>query len=352
MFHFLKINHMKRDYFAFNYGNSKIRLFKKYLISSLLMLSISWTYSQNTLTVQTVSSLNPWNITVANPGGPLTWNATGAVVQTQLGDNVDFDFSSNVGNGTITVSTTGTPAQFSGINILIANSLEEITAGVFEGQKIFSIDLSDLANLEILNLDNNTLISIDLSNNPILKDLDLSNNGSLTALDVSSNPLLRNLNMENTSLTSLQIDDILNELDLNGQVNGNLNFAGISTGTITANGIQSYVNLVGKGWNIVPPQGFDRGDAPDSYLTSLGNNGPLHFFDLLNDRLRIGLFKDNDLNRPFGASADAVVDDYDDPTGGGNDEDGVDITQFDNFFDNKTVFSLDVTITNILGADS
>ncbi len=343
---------MKINYFTFKSGNSKIRSFKRYLISSLLMLSISWTYGQSTLTVQTVSSLNPWNITVANPGGPLTWNSTGAVVQTRLGDNVDFDFSSNLVNGTITVTTTGTPLQFSGINILIANNLEETTPGVFQGQKIFSIDLSDLPNLETLNLDNNTLINIDLSNNPILKDLDLSNNGSLTALDVSSNLLLRNLNMENTSLTSLQIDNILNALDSNGQLNGNLNFAGISTGTITANGIQAYVNLVGKGWNIVPPQGFDRGDAPDSYLTSLGNNGPLHFFDLLNDRLRIGLFKDNDLNRSFGASADADGDDNDQPTGGGNDEDGVDITQFDNFFDTNTIFSLDVTITNILGANS
>ena len=52
------------------------------------------------------------------------------------------------------------------------------------------------------------------------------------------------------------------------------------------------------------------------------------------------------------ADADADGDDNDQPTGGGNDEDGVDITQFDNFYDTNTIFSLDVTITNILGANS
>jgi len=144
----------------------------------------------------------------------------------------------------------------------------------------------------------------------------------------------------------------LNQLDSNGEVNGTINFSGISTGSITENGIQAYTNLVNKGWDIIPPQGFDRGDAPDTYMTSLANNGPLHFSDVLNDPLRIGVFKDNDLNRPFGPTDDADGDDLDDGLGAGDDEDGVDESQFDTYYHTDTNFSLDVEITNLFGANS
>ena len=236
---------MKIDYFNFNFGNSIGRSFKQMFLASLLMLSISWTYGQSTITVETVSSLNPWKIAVANPGTILTWNSTGAVVQSQNGNSVDFDFSSNLGSSPITVTTTGTPAEFNGISVLIANSLIESppSSGNYLGQRIFSIDLSDLNNLQTLNLENNSLISLNLMNNPNLVSLSLNNNGSITSLDISANPLLRILELENTSLTNSEIDNILITLDANGELNGSLNFAGISTGSITENGIQAYVNL-------------------------------------------------------------------------------------------------------------
>ncbi|MEL4456607.1 gliding motility-associated C-terminal domain-containing protein [Lutimonas vermicola] len=341
---------MKRDYFTFNFSNSKSISIKRLFLGLVMMLSVSFVYAQSTLTVQTVSSSNPWRITAATPGAPLTWEATGAVTQTRIGSNVNFDFSSNGANGVITITTTA--PNFNGVTALVANYTIDLGGGLSQGQQIFSIDLSDLTNLQVLNLDNNSLININVTDNSNLTDLSLNGNGSITALDISSNPLLKVLNMQNTSLSSVQIDNILNQLDLNGLSNGTINFSGISTGSITANGIQAYTNLVNKGWFIEPPQGFDRGDAPDTYMTSLANNGPLHFSDVLNDALRIGVFKDNDLNRPFGPTPDADGDDLDDGLGAGDDEDGVDLSQFDNYYHTDTNFALEVELTNLLGANS
>lgn len=347
-----KINHMKKDYFATGRqvaGNS----IRKVLLIVLLTVVSFTSYSQSSITIETVSELDPWEISVTTTGAPLTWNATGAVTDTQVGYNVAFNFSSNISNSNISVSTNGTPTDFAGITGLAANNVVEVTPGVYVGQKIYSIDISDLPNLRTLNLDNNTLINLDLSNNPSLTSVSVGNNGSLTSLDISSNTQLLYLNLENTSLSSFHIDNILNTIDSFGSSGGTLIFEGINTGSITANGIQAYINLVGRGWSIRPPQGFDRGDAPDSYLTAVASNGPIHFYDEANDRLRIGTHKDDDLNSSFlpGPNADGDDNDFD-PVNPQDDEDGVDMTQFDSFFHTNVIFNMEVRVTSFLSADS
>ena len=341
---------MKIDYFTFNYSNSRSALLRRCILGVLFLLGMSFSYAQSTLSIETVSGLSAWNVTIANSGAPVTWNATGAVTQSLSGNNVDFNFSSNTGGGNISVATSGTPAAFNLISGLFIDDLTGTDPPGFEGQRVYSVDISDLNNLQFLNLDNNSLINLDLSNNGILRNLSLNNNGSITSLDISANSLLTTLNLENTSLTSFHINNILNTLDAFGEFNGTINFAGISTGNIDSDGIDAYISLVGKGWNIVPPQGFDRGDAPDSYFTSLGNNGPIHFYDELDDELRIGFSKDNDLNRTFTPSATADGDDND-PVGT-DDEDGVDETQFDSFFHTAVTYTVNVQLLNSYTADS
>ena len=139
---------MKLDYFTFNCSNSKSRSLKRALLGLVMMLSVSFAFSQSTLTVQTVSSSNPWRITVATPGAPLTWEATGAVTQTRFGSNASFDFSSNGGNGLITVATTA--PNFNGVTALSAAYTIDLGGGLTQGQQIFSLDLTDLTRVEDL----------------------------------------------------------------------------------------------------------------------------------------------------------------------------------------------------------
>ena len=129
---------MKIDYFAFKYVGNRLRKLINFAFVAFFMLSLSSTYAQ-TITIQTVSSLNPWTVLYANPGAPLTWDATGAVVQSRSGTNfVDFDFSSNGGSGIINVATTGTVAQFNGISQFIANGCRDFSRELCRSTNFFN----------------------------------------------------------------------------------------------------------------------------------------------------------------------------------------------------------------------
>ena len=78
---------------------------------------------------------------------------------------------------------------------------------------IDSIDLSNLANLVELDLEDNYLTNIDLSNNPALTYLDLEDN-QLESLNLSNNPSLRILDCSENLLTKLDLSNNLNLVEL------------------------------------------------------------------------------------------------------------------------------------------
>jgi len=67
------------------------------------------------------------------------------------------------------------------------------------------LGIEDFAALEILNSSNNTLESIDLSNNTSLLELDVSDN-SLSVLDINQNLLLTSLNCSNNTVENLDLN--------------------------------------------------------------------------------------------------------------------------------------------------
>ncbi|MCA0933195.1 gliding motility-associated C-terminal domain-containing protein [Lutimonas saemankumensis] len=376
---------MKRDYFNFKFGNSKNLSLKRMFLGLLFVLSVNLVFSQSTLTIVTTSDLGDppgpvnWNMSISNPIKLMDWTAIGGGGTINLSVNntltPSFNFSPNIGNDPITVQTSDTPGNFNGITTLTADD------GV--GLQIISIDVSDLNKLERLYVDDNLLTTLDLTNNKDLLELNVSRNDltsidlsenkdlveleidanlNLTSLDISqnpkleklsarSNPLITNLDISNNTelvdvrlnnvpLTSASIDAILNNLDAFGKSNGFLNLQNSSGGTITKNGIAAYISLRLKNWDIIPPQGFDYGDAPDSYGTLLSSGGAIHVFDASKDKIRIGNSKDAESDGFPGVGADG--DDNDNQ----NDEDGVDPSEFDGILTSSTSVDVDIVITS------
>ena len=89
-----------------------------------------------------------------------------------------------------------------------------------------SLDLSNNPTLKQLDCSNNQLTSLDLSNNPFLEQLDCSNN-QLTSLDLSNNPFLEQLDCSNNQLTSLDLNNNLglHQLDCSNNLLTNLDLS-------------------------------------------------------------------------------------------------------------------------------
>ncbi|WP_348718817.1 hypothetical protein [Tenacibaculum sp. 190130A14a] len=83
---------------------------------------------------------------------------------------------------------------------------------------ITSLDVSNLILLEFLRVDGNSLTSLDLSNNTILVDLRCSYNSGIAGLDLSSNTLLETAHLGNNSIASLDVSNntLLYDLRLTG----------------------------------------------------------------------------------------------------------------------------------------
>ena len=64
--------------------------------------------------------------------------------------------------------------------------------------------IEDFSNLSILRVHSNGLTSIDVSNNPLLNQLNITSN-QLTSLDISNNTLLTRLYADNNELTSMDV---------------------------------------------------------------------------------------------------------------------------------------------------
>ncbi len=99
---------MKRDYFTFNFINSTGTALKRYLLTVVIMLSVAFAYSQETITITTTSNDPSWLINFQNSGGlALEWQAIGPGINiSDTGNNPSFDFSANVGNGDIVITIT------------------------------------------------------------------------------------------------------------------------------------------------------------------------------------------------------------------------------------------------------
>ncbi len=83
------------------------------------------------------------------------------------------------------------------------------------GNDLTTVDLSNLKNLDILNLAMNSLTAIDLSKNTKLRSATLYGNSDVATLDVSANKELVELFAKNLGLTTIDLDlPKLEELDL------------------------------------------------------------------------------------------------------------------------------------------
>jgi len=395
MFHGLKINHMKRDYFNFKFGNSKKRSLKKLLVSFVLFFSMSLAYGQQTAIITTTSSDSNWTATFTNIGGiSLDWQAIGpnGINQSGSGDTVIFDFSANtgVGAGEITI-TISSDDDFDKVSQFLASSrditsveisnLENLVFIELPNNLLPSIDLSTNTNLVALLLSNNLLTSIDLTNNTILESVELHIN-SLTSLDLSTNLLLKELDANNNDLTSinllnnsnLEILDLdsndLTSIDLSNNsslriIDLNFNLLDTATigmvldevdaygtsgfllklqgnpGTIPASSADSYENLLDRGWTVLPPIFYDFGDAPDSYGTLLSSGGAQHIIGVTD--VKIGIIVDDEaLGFP---SVNADGDDVN-PPNAANDEDGVAAADLNGISTSTDTFDLNVNVTN------
>ncbi len=382
---------MKRDYIAFLNGISGKASWRRGLLALIFLFSLTSAMSQETATIITTSSDASWTATFTNIGGiSLDWQAVGpgGINQSGSGDTVLFDFSANVGNGPITI-TISSNDNFDNVTQFLASArqitsvdisnIENLDFVELPNNLLTSIDLSTNVNLTQLFLSNNALTSIDLSTNTLLEDLELQIN-NLTSLDVSSNPLLEELDANNNQLTSINVSNntslevldldsndlasidlsnnpALNVIDLNfnqlndasiGQVLTDVDSYGTSgfllrlqgnPGNIPASAVGSYENLLSRGWTILPPVFYDFGDAPDVYGTSLGNSGAQHIIGAVD--IKIGVIVDDEaLGFP---SADADGDDLDQNP---NDEDGVNAADLLGITTSTDDFSVDVAITN------
>jgi Leucine-rich repeat (LRR) protein len=128
--------------------------------------------------------------------------------------------------------------------------LNELTCG---NNNISVLDVSNNTQLTILGCFNNNLTALDVSNNEQLTVLTCGNN-NISLMDVSSNTQLTTLGVLNCNLASVQIDQILIDLDNHGLLNGSLQYQG-NPGESSLTALIAYNNLISKGWTITgnPP---------------------------------------------------------------------------------------------------
>ena len=371
---FLKINHMKRDYFDFNYSNSKRLSFKRHLVALMMMLSISFAYAQETITIITTSDDANWVINFVNSGGSaLSWLASGTGLPADIpgvGNNPAFDFSANSGNAPITITITSDD-NFDFVTSLLAPgreitsvdfaNMENIKTLEMPSNNLGSIDVSTNIALERLQLDNNALTSIDLLSNtnlvefdasfndltnvilagiPNLEYLDLSNN-EITTIDISGNSSLEVINLDFNLLTTLAIGQVITDVDAYGT--GRLGYVLSLTGNpgdIPASAIIGVNNLLSRNWIVRPPVIYDFGDAPNSYGTDISSNGPQHIIGV--GDLYLGSVFDDEFDGFGNPGTNANGDDLNKVA----DEDGVDPLNLIGISTSTDTFSVDVDYTN------
>ena len=243
-------------------GNSPLTLASQpsydNLIGKIWLIDVSAPIAPITETItfttnSTSSSWSPSNFT--NSGNIPTWEATGSGIATQqvTANLPDFDFSLNDGSD-IFITCTSTDA-FAGLTTLYLSNKD-----------LSTIDVSAATSLTSLSIrDNNIDGLVDLSLLTNLSNLWLGNN-NLTDLDISSNTNLTFLSAENNEIPSAILDEIINDLDVNGEINGILRIAGNES--LTSSSLVPYNSLVDdKGWTI----DVDAPNPPGPQINVTGN---------------------------------------------------------------------------------
>ncbi|WP_299334210.1 T9SS type A sorting domain-containing protein [uncultured Psychroserpens sp.] len=119
-------------------------------------------------------------------------------------------------------------------NLVLTDSIDDIINLDISNVSISSlIGIEDFSVLQILNCSNNTLESVDLSNNTALLDIDISDN-NLSVLDVNANVLLTTLNCSNNAIENLDLSSNPSLATLNCSDNG-LTSIDISSNTALSN---------------------------------------------------------------------------------------------------------------------
>jgi len=112
------------------------------------------------------------------------------------------------------------------------------------------INVSNLINLEWLDVDQCNLSSLDVSGLSNLYYLDAWGNTNMTSLDITGCSNLVDLYADSCSLTQASVDAILLELDNLGNGGGYADLAGSGNAAPGATGLAAIVSLEAKGWTI------------------------------------------------------------------------------------------------------
>lgn len=98
---------------------------------------------------------------------------------------------------------------------LTLNGIISLESLRLNNNNLSSIDLSNLSKLEILDLDDNNISVLDMSNNPLLEDVQARNN-QISSLTLPPNQILRVLVLPNNLLTSFSVQSMpeLGRIDL------------------------------------------------------------------------------------------------------------------------------------------
>lgn len=237
------------------------------------------------ITIQTTSTSVSWSpSSIISSQYVLGWEVSGGITipYTEINDPT-FDLSSNSGVAVITVTGYN---NFYGVSTFNLSNFPNVLT-------ITSIDLSSAKELGSLQLVNDPISSIDLSNNLYLNFLTLYGLSNITSIDLTNNILLTSLiieymeittldlsfnsdliiytirnnssltsiilsplnattlNINNNNLSATVIDNIINQLDTNGVSNGFLNYSNQQGGQVpTSASYTAYNNLITKGWTI------------------------------------------------------------------------------------------------------
>ena len=114
-----------------------------------------------------------------------------------------------------------------------------------------TLDLSNNPLLTELRIWGNNLSTIDLSNNPLVETLELFANTNITNIDLSNNTLLTYVRTQSTKSDELVNSQMLIDLDGHGLSNGYFQSSIFGGGSLTTAGTTAKTNLQGKGWTIV-----------------------------------------------------------------------------------------------------
>lgn len=112
------------------------------------------------------------------------------------------------------------------------------------------INVSNLVNLEWLDVDQSNLPSLDVSGLSNLFYLDAWGNESLTSLNISGCESLVDLYADDCALTEASVNAILIELDNLGNTGGYVNIANGTSAAPTGLGAAAVISLEAKGWSL------------------------------------------------------------------------------------------------------